>query len=103
MARDNEKSLVKNAADPDQVKKAGDKEKLGREQELADLAELLGTSAGKRFLWRMLSECGTFASIWTPNAQIHYNAGRQDIGHFLMKEIVEASPDALLDMMKANK
>jgi hypothetical protein len=92
----------RNAADPTQVKKDSDKAKSLREQELSDIAAILNTPEGERFFWRFLGHCRTFESIWTPNAQIHYNAGTQDVGHFLMKEIVEAKPEALVKMMKQN-
>lgn len=98
-----EKYAVRNAADPSQVKRAGENEKLVREQELSDLNAVLSTAEGKRLMWRLLSECGTFESIWEPSAKIHYLAGKQDVGHFLMGEIVEASPSALLDMMESKQ
>lgn len=95
-----ERQAVRNAADPEQVRKAGEKDESRREQEVNDLIALLSCVEGKRFIWRLLSHCGTFESIWEPSAKIHYLSGRQDVGHFLMAEIVEARPDALIDMMK---
>lgn len=105
MANDgkNKQALVRNAADPDQVAKANEKIETRRERELNDLRVVLGTPEGQRLIWRFLSHCKTFESIWSPNAQIHYNSGMQDVGHFLMSEIVEAEPEALLRMMKASK
>jgi hypothetical protein len=78
-------------------------EKLKRERELDDLRAVITTPEGRRVMWRLLSRCGTFASIWEPSAKIHYNSGQQDVGHYLMAEIVEAEPSALLEMMKAKK
>lgn len=99
----NKRVAVRNAADENQVRNAAEKESLRREQELADLREILGTPAGKRVIWRFLAHCGTFESIWEPSAKIHYLSGKQDVGHFLMAEIVEAMPEALLEMMKERK
>lgn len=98
----NPDNKTRNAADPAQVKRDTDKSKSLRDQELNDVAAILATPEGKRFMWRMLGHCRTFESIWTPNAQIHYNSGVQDVGHFLMREIVEAVPEALVEMMKQN-
>lgn len=98
-----EKSLVKNAADPDQVKEATNKERRQREQELNDIRHLLQTRQGRRFLWRMLSRCNCFSTIWEPSAKIHFNAGVQDVGFFLLGEITAANEDAFLLMMKEAK
>ena len=94
---------VKNAADPEQVEKAAKKVGLARENELADLKAVLAMPQGRRLLWRLLTHCSVFESIWHPSALIHANAGRQDVGHFIMAEITEANEDALFQMMKENK
>lgn len=97
------KSLVKNAADPKQVKRAADKEQFSRDNELNDLRKVLETPEGRRFVWRVMQHCKVFGSVWEPSAKIHFNSGRQDVGHFVMGEVVEAGEDYLLAMMKENK
>ena len=94
---------VKNAADEGQVREAEKKAKLGREQELADMRKLLATDFGRRFVWRVMSRARVFESIWEQSAKIHYNAGQQDFGHFIMAEVVEAGPEHLLRMMQEAK
>lgn len=96
-------ALVKNAADPVQVKKAGEKQQSRREKELNDLRFVLSYQQGRRFLWRMLGYCKVFESIWRPSAEIHHLSGKQDCGHFLMGEIVEANQDSFLTMQKEAK
>lgn len=86
-----------------QVEKANKEKKLRREKELKDIKAILSMKEGKRFMWRLLAHCKTFESIWTPSAQIHYQAGQQDVGHFLMSEIEEADENLLFEMMKDNK
>ena len=97
------KALVKNAADVDQVKNAKIKEKMGREQELADVKEVLSTRGGRRFLWRLLGQCKVHGSIWENSAKIHYNAGQQDVGHRIMAEIIEANEESYFQMMREAK
>lgn len=98
-----EKVLVKNAADREQVREAKQKEVSQRERELNDLRSILNTKEGRRYLWRMMGHCRTFSSVWHASAQIHYNSGMQDVGHYIMAEITEASPEAFFLMMKENK
>lgn len=98
-----EKVSVRNAADSKQIKKAKKSSEINREEELSDIKKVLTTSEGKRFVWRVLERCKTFSSVWESSARIHYNAGQQDIGHFLMSEIVQADESLLFEMMKDNK
>lgn len=97
------KALVGNAADEKQVKEATEKAELIREQELNDLRWVCSHPQGRRFLWRLLSKCKVFGTIWDNSAKIHYNSGQQDIGHFIMAELAEADEEILFQMMKEAK
>ncbi len=97
------KPLIQNAANEEQVKHAKAREKTGREREINDIRQLLQSPHGRRFIWRLLDHCSVFRSIWHPSAQIHCNAGRQDVGHFIMAEVTAANEDAFLQMMKEAK
>lgn len=92
--------LVLNAASEKQTEKA-DKILAKRQQrELDDIRFMLTSEAGRRFLWRMLTHCRVFESIYEQNARIHYNSGVQDVGHFILGEITKARPEALIEMMR---
>lgn len=96
-------AMVKNAADPEQVKNAVTKTNLKRDDELNDLRYLLTLPQFRRFVWRLLKFCKVFETIWSPSALIHYNSGQQDVGHFVTAEVVSADPEALVKMMVENK
>ena len=98
-----DRALVKNAANKKQVKNANKEESSQREQQLNDLKFVLETPQGRRVMWGLLEHCKTFNSVWESSAKIHYNSGQQDIGHYLMAEIVEADEKYLYQMMKENK
>jgi hypothetical protein len=93
-------ALVRDTSDPRQHQHATRTVKSRRGQELADLRAVLAEPAGRRFVWRLLERVNTFASIWEQSAKIHYNAGQQDVGHFLMAEINEADDTLLFQMMQ---
>lgn len=95
-------ALVKNAADPAQVRAAGKREQKNSEQHRDDLRQLLKQDYGRRFIWKILTHCGVFESIWHPSALIHYNSGRQDVGHWLLAQVNDAQLDAILIMMTEN-
>lgn len=92
-----------NTADEAKVKESGQRSKLRRETELDDVRKVLAMDAGRRLIWRLLERAKVFASVWDQSSRIHYNAGQQDFGHFVMGEVVEAGPEYLLQMMQENK
>ena len=76
---------------------------LSRRKEIDDIRHVLSSQQGRRFAWRLLTHCGVFRSIWSNSAVIHYNAGMQDVGHFIQGEIIAADENAYLKMMKESK
>jgi hypothetical protein len=94
-------ALVHNTVDPEQVETAKRKEKRGRERDLDDFRAVHSTVQGRRFIWRLLEHCKPFGTVIGADAnQTYANAGRQDVGHFLLAEIGDAKPEALLEMQQ---
>lgn len=92
-------ALVVNAADRQQVERAGRKQKNKRDQELQDLRAMLQLAEGRRFIWTRLEKCNVFRSTWDASAKIHFNEGRRDVGLELMADIAAADENAFLLMM----
>lgn len=93
-----------NLADERQVKKAEMKEKDLRKQELNDLRTVLSNASGRRLMWKILTKCNSFNSIFNvDNSTMAYLSGQQDIGHFIMSEITAADENLLIKLMKDNK
>lgn len=97
------KPLVSNAADAAEVREAEKKQQLKISQTHRDLQAVLRTSEGRRVFWRLLERARVFESVWENSARIHYNAGRQDFGHEIMADIVEAGEKFFFDMMVENR
>lgn len=96
-------TLVANAADPKQVERARRVTRDVRALELADLRAVLAEVEGRRTIWRFLTHCGVFESVFSTTVQVYANAGRQDVGHYLMAEIEAADPEALFTMMREHR
>lgn len=96
-----EKSLVKNVADPEQVKKAAEKVADARALAAKDMYELLNMPSGafKRFVANMLAETRVSQSVWSQSAAIHRDAGRQEIGHLICRKVVEVDEKALAELL----
>ena len=89
------KALVGNAADPEQVKRAGERELSNRERELNDLAFVLTHRQGRRVIWRQLTEAGVFKSSFHTSASVvYFNEGRRDLGLRLLADVMETDATA---------
>lgn len=86
-----------------------ERRRLTQEQYDADLRELLSTSAGRRFFYRVCHDtCRILAKSYTGNSDTFFNEGRRSIGVFLWEEgqrvapadVVQCLVDSLRDAEK---
>lgn len=97
-----EKSLVSNAADEEQIRKATTKEKSKQDLEAEDMRKLLRTPFGQRVIWKYLKMCGVFRSVWSSDSREHaFNDGKREIGLKIMGDCIESDEAVLMDMMSA--
>lgn len=79
-----------------------DEETAEQIQNRNDVKTVLGTKSGKRFVWRLLEYCETYRTVINPNPYLMaHNAGRQDVGHYLMMMVNDADPYLLPNAMIA--
>lgn len=84
-----------------QIKKAGKQERAIDHQDKMDLLGLLDDVRFRRFVWRLLEETRMFETIWEPNGSaFNFQAGRQDIGHWLWVILEQARPEAMLSIIQ---
>lgn len=99
-----EKPYVKNSSDEEQIRDAERKVKNRRDREINDLSVVLSDPHGRRFIWRILSECGVFQTSFSPDSnQMYFNEGERNVGLKIFSEVNEVSPEAYLKMMKENE
>ncbi len=53
----------------------------------------MNTPSGRLVFWELIRTCGTYASVWEASAKIHYNAGRQDVGHEILADLIAVDPN----------
>lgn len=95
-------ALVKNAASEEQVRRAEATEKFARDAEANDLRWVLSAQQGRRFLWRLLGECGVYRSSFMGGAtdSTLFNEGRRSAGIQIQQWITEVSPEGYIKMMQ---
>jgi hypothetical protein len=93
-------SLVKNAADPEQVEGAKQRAESLNDRRLNDIREVLNTRRGRRFFWRYLEICGVYKTSNADQHQIFFNEGMRNIGLQLLADLNEAAPEVYLIMLR---
>lgn len=56
---------------------------------LSDLAFIMDTVEGRRFIVELLDECRVYKDNWTPSAEIHRFEGMRRVGLGILKKIEE--------------
>lgn len=80
--------------------------KASQERELqrrSDFLAIMGTSQGRRFIWKLMGESCLFLPIYSPDhSQMAFNEGRRQIGLKLLTDCNTLCPNLYLTMMKEN-
>lgn len=75
-----------------------------RRKELEDLRWLLGHPQGRRIVSRLLDEAGVFRSSFNHSGSVMaFSEGRRHMGLFLTGELLEASADGYMKVLKEFK
>ena len=89
-------AMVKNAGDPEQVRKASEAEKFADLQDEADMVWLTSDERGVNVLRRIFVKCGLFKISFTGNSSTFFNEGMREVGLWLSDEVLKANPQAYL-------
>ena len=84
------------------AKAAEDKARSRRLQEIDDLKWLMGHAQGRRIVTRIFEKTGIRRTPFNTNGStMAFNAGMQNAGLWFESEVLEASPDAFIKLLKA--
>lgn len=81
-------------------KRQAESAKRLRDRDLGDIRKVLSSMEGRRFIWRLMSSCGVFHGSFTGNSTTFFNEGRRDIGLLVLRDLMEAKPDAFAHMQR---
>lgn len=75
-----------------------------RDQELEDIKWLVGHEAGRRIAARLIAEAGVYKTTFhTSGSVMAFNEGKRSLGLFLLDELLTASPNSYLKILKENR
>ena len=65
-----------------------------RNLELDDLRQVMATKQGRRFMWRLLGECGVMRQSFSTDASLmSFNEGRRSIGIPQVADLMQHAPE----------
>jgi hypothetical protein len=81
-----------------------DAARLHHDSQVDDLKFVMGNKQGRRFVHRLLQECGVFRSVFhTEPVVMAFNEGGRNMGLKLFAEIHEHCPARYAEMIKEHK
>jgi hypothetical protein len=70
-----------------------DAQKREHREQANDLLAVMGTPAGRRFVYRILEKSHMFQTSFTGNSQTFFREGERNIGLFLFNELMVECPE----------
>ena len=76
-----------------------DIKKRREERDRKDLKKILAMPEGRRFIWKVLSECGIYRGTFRSDSNLSAHLeGKRDIGLFILNEILKRNLDSFYTM-----
>ncbi len=91
--------IIRNAADPAQVKAAGDRVQAEEDRQANDLRTVLNTIEGRRFIWRLFAPLDRL-SFHSSGSVTAFQEGERNHALKLKAEVVATAPKAYLLMIE---
>ena len=73
-----------------------------RLRHLNDIRKTVAMPEGRRLYYFILEQAGVFRSSFTGNSTTFFNEGARNVGLIMLRDLMEAKPDALNQMMREN-
>lgn len=84
-----------------QETKSKQQQKLDEQEARNDIIAVLGTAAGRRYIWRQLENARVFSSSYAQQSnQTFFREGQRNVGLRMFTEVLDASPELFLQMQK---
>lgn len=88
-----DRALVRNSADPDQVRQAGEKTQRREEQEHNAWGAVLHTREGRLVLQSIIQFAGVKDAARASNEDQQFSAGMRNVGNYVLAKSAAARPD----------
>ena len=97
--RHSQGALVGNTTDEAQIQRAKETIKQRTRRMETELADLCKDPRFRDFIWELLIFCNVYHTVFTGHdPTTNFNAGKQDVGHYLLAKLLKAKPDVYITM-----
>ena len=87
--------------EPREVRNQRRRARIKRRDQLAFITKVLGDPNGREWFYDLLSTCHQFSTSFDPNAlKMSFREGERNVGLRIVADIIEASSDLYLLMLK---
>ena len=95
---------VRNAADPEQVRRGGRKDRDDERRFTDALRAVMATPPGRILVWELFKRAGLDETVWDHSgSQMYFNEGRRNFGLALKAAVIEASEELYLEMEREQR
>jgi hypothetical protein len=79
------------------------RERIARDNEDSDVKWLMSSKRGRRFVWRLMDQAGTFRSVFNTNAMaMAFAEGNRNTGLRILAMVTSLCPEHYPAMLKEN-
>lgn len=79
------------------------RERIARENEDSDVKWLMSSKRGRRFVWRLMDQAGTFRSVFNTNSMaMAFAEGNRNTGLRILAMVTSLCPEHYPAMLKEN-
>lgn len=81
------------------LEKLNKEEKRQRQKDINDLRRIIKTPEGRRWIWRVLEDCGIYRNSFHLNSnQTAFCEGKRDVGLGIIRDLFEADSTTFMQM-----
>lgn len=96
-----QQDLPFDAGDPKQVKERVREARMKERDRDDFLRNVLASKEGREWFYDTLAESGVFANAFATDPHVTaFNCGQQNMGRYLLAEVMRAAPERYLEMLK---
>lgn len=86
-----------NAANRKDIRQLEKQAKVDAAARAEVLTQLMKSTAGRAYIWDLLTQCQCFATTFTPEPAVSaFNEGRRSVGLAILSDIMSACPDSYI-------
>lgn len=92
-------SVPYDAGDEKMVRAARLRAKRADEERLEMVKAVMSLPQGRKWMWAILGHCGVLQTPFATNALVMaFTSGKMDVGHFIIRDVMEVAPEMYLQM-----